>query len=422
MKTTHWYARLASRIFIASAITVALPTPQQTVEAALTNPTLTTPNHHWLQVASVPEPPVPAESLPSHALILGVPFISLGEAKQLEYARKNIVNPSIAAAQGMVLKYWGQDLNQLQEEKQDWAKEEYHYAKSLEELKPWINRRIPVMVSPVALTPTAHTLYPLVRMFVSTGQIPKSLIQPKGPISGMLGTMVPLEVFQQIEHSGIDFNYVRESVTATARVMVGYDDTRKVVTLHDASFGPGWEVSYEDFDRMWAAGGRSYGVVYPSNYTEILAKRSAVPAYPSRTPEQRAAEAYVMGYALSAAGRQAEAETRFREGLAIPGISRGMQHLLQLELAGQLLCCRGDFDAGMVAYQSAIALLPENSAPWFILADIYEKSGQTKKAAEAKQTAEELSKNQQALNVLEKTLPADLGYGASLRTTFIPAQ
>ncbi len=44
---------------------------------------------------------------------------------------------------------------------------------------------------------------------------------------------------------------MRESVFMACRVVIGYDDARAMVTLQDPSFGPAWEVSYRDFDRMW---------------------------------------------------------------------------------------------------------------------------------------------------------------------------
>lgn len=43
----------------------------------------------------------------------------------------------------------------------------------------------------------------------------------------------------------------RESVTAAARVVIGYDDERRVMIVHDPSFGPAWEIGYEDFENMW---------------------------------------------------------------------------------------------------------------------------------------------------------------------------
>ena len=344
-------------------------------------------------------------------MILGVPFVPLGEVKQMDYAYRDILNPSIVASEAMILKYWGYDLQRLQDRTldKDWGRFEKLTAQSLDDLKPWIHRGIPVQVGPMALTPEAHPLYQLVNVFAVTGQIPKSWVQPKGPISGMLGTMVPLDVFSKIQEKGINFNYVRESVTATSRVLVGYDDVRKVVILNDASFGPGWEVSYEDFDRMWAAGERTYVIKYPHNFAERSAQRSVSQAMPRRTAEQQAIEAYIMGYGLAAAGQPAEAETQFRKGLAIPGTSRGMQHLLQFELAGQLLCCRGRVEEGMAAFEQAIALVPENSAPWYILTKIFQQAEMPQESAMARRKALKLCTSQNARNEVVKALPADIG-------------
>ncbi len=372
MKIIQNCAGLALLVFATSAGLTTLPILQQSVEASFPTSSI---DLQGIRAASLPHSGGTTDSFPSQAVILGVPFVPLGEVKQMDYAYRDILNPSIVASEAMILKYWGYDLQRLQDRTldKDWGRFEKLTAQSLDDLKPWIHRGIPVQVGPMALTPEAHPLYQLVNVFAVTGQIPKSWVQPKGPISGMLGTMVPLDVFSKIQEKGINFNYVRESVTATSRVLVGYDDVRKVVILNDASFGPGWEVSYEDFDRMWAAGERTYVIKYPHNFAERSAQRSVSQAMPRRTAEQQAIEAYIMGYGLAAAGQPAEAETQFRKGLAIPGTSRGMQHLLQFELAGQLLCCRGRVEEGMAAFEQAIALVPENSAPWYILTKIFSR-------------------------------------------------
>ena len=56
-----------------------------------------------------------------------------------------------------------------------------------------------------------------------------------------------------------------ESLYNADRVLIGYDDARRVVTLHDGSFGPAWEIGYDDFDTMWAARGRDFMVARPAD-------------------------------------------------------------------------------------------------------------------------------------------------------------
>src|SRR5207237_9713121 len=48
-----------------------------------------------------------SQGIPSHAVILGVPFISWREAAHLDYPNKNILNPAVPAVLGMVFEYWG---------------------------------------------------------------------------------------------------------------------------------------------------------------------------------------------------------------------------------------------------------------------------------------------------------------------------
>jgi len=51
-------------------------------------------------------------------------------------------------------------------------------------------------------------------------------------------------------------------------VVIGYDDDRKVVILHDPSFGPAWEVGYDDFEMMWALFDHFYVVMYPPDFAK----------------------------------------------------------------------------------------------------------------------------------------------------------
>lgn len=360
----------------------------------------------------VAQSPPPARSRQGVFLIPGVPFVSLGTAKQLNYVNKDILNPAIAAAQAANVKYWGADLQLLSTQPgtpgsgwTGWPFEE-NTAKSIEEIKPWLHRRMPVVVY-TAITPVAHTLFRLAPVMAQMGIIPVGLTQPKGPVSGMLGTMVPLDVFPQIQNT-IGVNLLTESVTGSSRVVIGYDDKRRVIVMHDATFGPAWEVSYDVFDRFWEPSGRSYSVIHPSKDSRAPSSYPADGAYATRTPDQRAAEAYVMGYALSAAGQPADAEAKLKQGLAIPGISTGMQHLLQLELGVEWLGADRYVAEGMNAIQKAITLLPENPMPYVILANRYSQEGNIQKAAEALEQSERLCSSQDNLAVLTKKLLADL--------------
>ena len=138
----------------------------------------------------------------STKLILGVPFISWGEAARLEYQDKNILNPSVAASLGMVLKYWGQPLKLLKQSDkalpkgpEGWGRVESGRGKSLNDLKRFIDRGIPVIVSP-AITPYAHTLSPT---FFGLAQATGFKIKEKGICSGVLGRMVSLGTFRDFE-------------------------------------------------------------------------------------------------------------------------------------------------------------------------------------------------------------------------------
>jgi hypothetical protein len=91
---------------------------------------------------------VSSRALPSHVLILGVPFISWSEAANLPYWEKQAVNPSLPASEGMILKYWGQDLAALRDSAPTvpgWVHQGGDGG-SLDSLKSFVARGIPVVV------------------------------------------------------------------------------------------------------------------------------------------------------------------------------------------------------------------------------------------------------------------------------------
>lgn len=349
---------------------------------------------------------LPASS--SMKLILGVPFLSWGEAAGLEYEDKNILNPSFAASLGMVLEYWGQDLELLQQSAnalpkgpEGWGRVESGEGKSLDDLKGFIDRGIPVLVDP-SITPYGHTLSP---MFFALAE---AQIKEEGRCSGVLGRMVSLRTFRDVE-AELGFS-PWESLLQSSRVVIGYDDERKIVILHDPSFGPAWQVSFDDFEKMWEPKKRWYLAAYPPNHGEVAAKRPPAADYAPRTPDQQAAEQFVLGYALSCVGRMVEAEEHFKRGLAVPGIAKGYQHLLLFELALQYRT-RGGTEEAIAAAQKATELVPEHHRPWEFLAQTYRSSAASdvrgSKAANAERKALATCSDRTAQSTLERSLARD---------------
>lgn len=347
------------------------------------------------------------------AIIPGVPFITWAEAARLEYRDKAILNPSFAASLGMILKYWGQDHLELLKRGGDeavptspggWGVTEARAAKGLDEVKSFVDRGIPVFVSP-ALTPTAHIPGPHVFGWAEIDPGLRRLIgEERGPRSGVLGRMLALDTFRRLEEGGRVTPW--ESVFVSSRVVIGYDDRQKVIILHDPSFGPAWQLGYDEFEKMWAAINRGYMAVYPPNYGDVLAKRSPASPYPVRTPDHQAAVHYVFGYALSSVGRVVDAEEQFRKGLAIPGIRNGYKHLLLFELALHQRT-RGNTEEAIATAQKVIELLPQHHRPWEFLAQVYRSSflpGWEQKAADAQRKAEALCSDSKAQNTVAKAL------------------
>jgi tetratricopeptide (TPR) repeat protein len=234
----------------------------------------------------------------------------------------------------------------------------------------------------------------------------------EGLYSGVLGRMSSLDTLYQLK----DFlrqekspSSVWESLLESARVVIGYDDVRKVLTLHGPSFGPAWEVSYDDFEKMWRATDGYYLLAYPPDYAETLLKRPASLPYRARTPDEQAAEQYIYGYALSSVGRVKEAAERFNDGLTIPGIGKGYQHLLLFELAINSYN-RGNTEEALSMAQRAIDLLPEHHRPYLFIAEIYRRSmigDWQKKASDAEQKAQALCSDDEAQKTVARTLGRD---------------
>lgn len=310
---------------------------------------------------------------PARALILGVPFISWSEAASLDYANKNIVNPSSPASEGMVLKYWGRDLTSLKQSDATppgW-RERGGDGGGLDSLKADVARGIPVVVC-LALTPIAHNPGPgAAVMMAMRDSGTAEAVERGGPASGVLGTMTALDTLRRWGEV-IGTEALRESVFMACRVVIGYDDARKVVVLHDPSFGPAWEVSYAEFDAMWSFWNRFHLEIYPDDFARVVARRPPAPPYPARTASQRAAEDFVYGYALASVGRRDDAEARLKDGLAIPGLPVGYRHLMLLELA-RLAEARHDLATAIALYEQASVLLPQDPWPWLLLGGLYQR-------------------------------------------------
>ncbi len=311
-------------------------------------------------------------------IIPGVPFVRWSEAKKWRYPDKAYISPSIPAAHAMLLRYWGTDATLIQRreweealKKQGWHSE-WIEGSSLAEIRALIDHNFPVIVMP-AMTPFAHLAEPGI---VNAAYLKE--IKLKAGRLGMLGLWVPLDELEKFEkRSGTpanDANYL------AARVIVGYDQQRKTIFLHDPSLGPVWEVPEEDFDRMWQFSQRRYWVLYPPNYMELLAaKRSAPPPpYAPRTSDNNAAAHYWYGCAHESLDALERAEQELRSGLQLPELGRSSAHLLHLELA-RVLQLRSKKQEAISEARAALDLMPEDPTAWQFVKSWQHSGGKGKK-------------------------------------------
>jgi TPR repeat protein len=352
------------------------------------------------------------ENLPERVLLPEVPFISWSEAAKLEYTDKNILNPSFAASMGMILKYWEQPLSLLHDAGgidgfgDDWIVEQKNG--DLTELKSIIAKGIPVQVS-LSLTPIAHPLSPT---FVSLSAISGDKFESKGPGSGALGPIITPKEFDKLYtslkmKSGVgDTLATHESVISAVRVAIGYDDSRKVIFLHDPTFGPAFEVSYKDFEKMWAASNNYFILQHPADYEEKLSRQTVKSGYRPHTPNEKAAYCFIYGYTLARLEQPGKAVKMLKKGLKVPDIDPGYEHMLWFELA-RVYGWDGKISQAHSAVNKSIEALPENFRPWRYQAALYNYEGRNAKAEEAERKAAELESNSEALQKVSDVLPRD---------------
>lgn len=279
----------------------------------------------WLLALS---PAWAQETLPAGAYIEGVPFVGYHEVRDAEFPDSGVINPSLTGVLQMLYGYWGEDFIDNARrgvELEHWDELGGEDA-TLDELKALLARGILVAVVP-ATTPEAHRLYLTPRI---CGQFKPVPYTEPSPASGALGEMIPLRAVEELRAGscGVGLN---DSVIVAAKLLIGYDDARAVLIMHDPSLGPDLEIGYADFERMWRATEAGYLASHPADLPAVPAGRVA--QVRPRTPDDEAAVALFRAYGLEKAGRHAEAEPLLREALGLEGLSAGRRHLLKLELA-----------------------------------------------------------------------------------------
>jgi tetratricopeptide (TPR) repeat protein len=331
------------------------------------------------------------EPLPAQHYIEGVPFVSWGEAANFEYPNRDVLNPSYSAASQMVWRYWGVQLDPAT----GWPAGElpegsYRSVEeaSLDDLKHYLALDRPVEIFP-AVTAHAHYLYITVKMLSMFSKDADYTLEQVGPTSGMLDEMVSIDAFMNAVSKGCPKNLISDSVYLAGRVVVGYDDTRSVMILHDPVFGPDWEVSYADFLQMWRF---VFNKMTVSQLDEVgFERQPAADAHPARTADHDAAFALFNGYSLAAVNQLQAAEEELRRGLAIDGISLRYQHLLRVEL-GSLLMHTGRFDEAIRVLRQAIEIYPDYFRAWGELGNAYRDKRDRKSRRNAEAAYEMMKK------------------------------
>jgi hypothetical protein len=355
-------------------------------------------------------PPRLSEDLqqPSRVVVAGVPHVRWSEMALVPYTDWDHHNPSIEAVTRMILGYWNPDLVTTADYASAVENSEGYWqggqAASADDLKRLLARGIPVLVL-LPLTPHAHPLYKAYEVLIDLGVV--SVKIPRGVASRALGSMLPLGEAKKF--TGVSSNPLRESVTASWRVLIGYDDNLDEWYFHDPSFGPALAIPYNDMERMWAAVGKTFNALVPDSADQLVARRSRAAPYRERTADELAAWEFVNGYAYSATGDLKSGEARLRGGLAVPGVGPGYRFLLSYELA-VTLNMRGKRDEALSLAQEAAQIIPDHPGPWHLIAELCKtarRADLVELGAAAAKRWPELQADHEALKRAAKAIPSD---------------
>jgi hypothetical protein len=348
-------------------------------------------------------------------LIHGVPYVSWHEAAKVAIDSGPVYrNPSILATQAMLRAYWTIDQSDQAPDTTLLAcctttgELRVDSATSFDVLKPLLASGRPVVVD-LALTADGHVFSPNLVFGRKLGLGPK-VKWPEGVASSMLGAVMPLWVVDSFRAALSGFSPVYETLIAARRIVIGYDETRRVVIVHDPSFGPAVEIPQDDFDRMWAAATRRYRTLEVSDADSVTRRRASAAPYRGRTTEERAAQLWVQGTVRATLAMAPEAEQSLRAALALPGLGPGYEHLVQLDL-GAVLIQQKRYGEAIIALQRAAALVPENPRGWELLADAAGAAGNEELADEAAGKAtktRQVSDRAGLRQRLDEAIPADV--------------
>lgn len=296
---------------------------------------------------------------PHKKVINGIPFISWGQAARMDYPDKEVVNPSMAACREMItgyLRYLGLESDCLESESNFEAIENA----SIEDYKKQIASGRPVVFEAMSLTPYAHPVSPMASIGFEMHQA--------GPYTGLLGPMAPLDTIKEYEGS-IPGMTARESVYAASRIGVGYDEAKRAAILHCPTFGPAWEVNYDDFDIMRKICSPTLTAIKTERFMSTEDAKDTK-AYSAASIDQSSAFYLIHAIALSISAKSVDdiklAEDYLLKGLSIQGLSKSYRHLFLLELAGHIMS--RDKEAAIACIEEAIELLPENPRAHQLLA------------------------------------------------------
>jgi len=319
----------------------------------------------------------PPETLsPPEAIVPDVPFVGFADAARIQYPDKEVVNPSLVAAAAMLA---GNGDSGYRPGALPPPIPRRKMAITLDDIKQAVAFGSPVFVL-LPPAPGCHFVLPSLAILLS-GVRPSLLrsLDDRDCSSGMLGRMADAVGFDAIRRTfGLEnvSEIVHDVTTASAAVVVGYSDPKKVFLVHDPSYGPAEEIAYDTFDAGWRLCGKSFGVRTNAlgNGNGKLRPVLAWPGYRARSADEKAARSYRDTYAAAATGDRDMAWERVRDALGQGRLSPGYRHLLHVE-ASSILRRQDRIGEAITEVDNALVLHRDNPVAWALATRLREERG-----------------------------------------------
>ncbi|MFN8582394.1 MAG: hypothetical protein U0163_15645 [Gemmatimonadaceae bacterium] len=155
-----------------------------------------------------------------------------------------------------------------------------------------------------------------------------------------------------------------------ARVVVGFDDARKVIILHDPSFGPAMERRPMRSRPRGVPPAEERRTSSCPKAAALVASHAKDAPYRARSADERAAERYAMTYAAVATGQFDVAEKTARDAVKMLEASDGYRHMLNLSW-DWMLKAQNRAPEAIAVLEESLKWVNDSPMGWQVLSQLY---------------------------------------------------